>query len=105
MSHTIIKQLRDTSAKNSFLDFTTVWNHHSIKSWSALIKNKRSNLFMMINSVLSDNDKKNGVTVVMGAAGRSQHSASEVVIFRCDQSEKIGGVYYSRKELTELGVA
>jgi len=104
MTTSIMSNLRILSSTGTFLDFTTVWNHHSIKSWSTLIQNKNSNLFGMLNSVLSVNDKKNGITIAMGASGRNQHSASEVIAFKGDQSEKLSGVYFSRKELTKMGV-
>lgn len=100
-----MKILKDLIEKNqnSFLEITTVWNYHSVKSWSELISNKRSNLHKLLKdkSFISDNALDDGVTIFTGAKGRSQHSETEVLIFRgeCDC-----GSYFSFLDLKDLGV-
>ena len=109
---TILEALKNKMPKNSYGDFTTVWNYHSIKSYGQLLKNKRSNLHMLLSAksgVFSDAFLKDGVTIFTGAKGRSAHSETEVVVFRGDHSDKGSliskdGEYYSYEDLVEMGV-
>lgn len=96
-----LDQLLNLAPKNTYIDFTTVWDIHNIDLTKA-VNNKNCNLW----KVLLCNKKllTKGITLVIGAKGRSQHSGSEVLIFKGDQREKLGfnSVYIKSEDLKIL---
>jgi len=103
---TIIEKLKSRSKLNTFLEFTTVWHIHSKSSYAKVLKNKNSNLNKMLShkTHIARSQLAGGVTIVTGAKGRTAHSASDVAVFSGDQAESLGGTFFSKNELIELGV-
>lgn len=107
--NTILNTLISAVPNNTFTGLTTVWNyHHScINGFCKVIKNKNSNIHKWLSdkSNISDKCLKEGLTIVRGAIGRTQHSATELIVFCGDQTDTIiGGVYYTFNDLIKLGV-
>lgn len=104
---TIFETLNERAEKGSFIELTTVWNVHNV-SFESLLSNKNSNLRKLIDdeSWISRKHLDNGITLVIGAKGRSQHSSSELLIFKGDQTESLGckSRFFTQSELECLGV-
>lgn len=105
---TKFEELISRADKNTFGDLTTLWNYHQAtkNGWSGVVKNKNSHLNQLLKdeSFMSNEFIKDGVTICVGKIGWSQHNESEVFVFRTNQTEKVGGEYFSYRDLVELQV-
>lgn len=101
----ILENLMAAMPEKTYAGLTTVWDYHNAGSWEYLLKNKRTNLHRFISDKkdMSDLYLKDGITIFTGAKGRSQHSATEVIVFRGNHEDN-GGTFFSFSELVELGV-
>jgi len=104
---TILDTLIAAMPENTFAGVSSVWNIHMV-NWKELMANKTSNIHRHISdkSIFSDEYLNDGVTIFVGAKGRSQHSATDLIIFRGDHSDydTTNGHYWSYKDLVELGI-
>lgn len=110
-SENIMKSIIEKLTKEygAYLELTTVWNYHGVNSLGDVVRNKKSNLFNLLSdrSFISESQLKDGITLFVGAKGRSQHSESQVIIFRgCKGEEEYrkGREYITFEELVDYGV-
>jgi hypothetical protein len=106
MNKSILEKALTQVPSKTFLGMTTVWNYYNSSAWSDLIKNKNSNLSKVLsdNSMYSDKYLSKGITILVGAKGRSAHSETQVLIFITDLTSTIGGTFFGYNDLVEMGV-
>jgi len=82
----ISKEITNRLEKNNgrYLMTTTVWNVHN----SGLGDSKASNVRIAVDALFAKFPKISNIYVEVGAKGRSQHSASEVLIFDSSRMNK-----------------
>ena len=73
----IINSMKDAGAKH--VADTTCWNYRAFKHES-----KNSNLAKVLNSLVKNADEN--LIIVIGKKGRSQHSKTDLHIFKCKKS-------------------
>lgn len=105
---TIASDLIERIEKNGgkFLEYSSVWDVHN----SSIGQSKNSNVYTQVKRILEKNPKMK-INAFVGAKGRTQHSASEVLLFDTTNMSHDdfvnAGFYYSGTEFTydkKLGV-
>lgn len=103
MSKSILNNLINQFPNNAFLSTSSVWSYYNSGSYTALIKNTKSNLHSTIVDLIKNKKTSNGITIFVGAKGRSQHSETQLIILDGDCGEFVGA-YFTHTELLNLAL-
>ncbi len=79
---------------------SSVWNFHSTSTYTQLLKNKNSSMHKDVKYLFHSNKLKNGLTIMRGAIGWSQHSKTDIDLFNGEAGEL--GSYFSTSKLEEI---
>lgn len=86
---------------NSVLITSSVLNYYNSGSYEQLLKNTRSNLHSDVVRLIKKGNANFGITVTEGAKGRSQHSATQLIVFKGEVNGYLG-TYFTFDELLSL---
>lgn len=80
-----------------YIQQSTVWDFYSVY-YKRLGENKSSNVYKDVAGIFSKNPDVHRITAIIGAKGRTQHSATQVLLFdttemSVKQEEEAGFMY------------